>query len=66
MKPILFAALISLLGLGACNGSDQEAAQTDALGKTVDQSPEIDRDPTPQTGTGGEQQGTEPSQPAQE
>jgi hypothetical protein len=30
----------------------------------VDKNPQVDKDPTPETGTGGDQQGTQQSQPA--
>jgi hypothetical protein len=33
-------------------------------GQPVDQNPKVEKNMTPQTGTGGDQQGTQPSQPA--
>ena len=61
--PLIAAAL--LLTLAGCDNSDRDAAKTDTLNsQPADTNPQVDTDPTPQTGTGGEQQGTEPSQPA--
>lgn len=39
--------------------------EPDASNQSTDQNPQVDQDPTPDTGTGGDQQGTVPAQPAQ-
>ncbi|TPM29974.1 hypothetical protein [Mesorhizobium sp. B2-3-4] len=45
--------------------NDPVQSKTDTMNsQPVDQNPEVDKNPTPQTGTGGDQQGTQPSQPA--
>ncbi|RWC26056.1 MAG: hypothetical protein EOS27_26550 [Mesorhizobium sp.] len=36
----------------------------DANSKPIDQNPKVDKDPTPSSSTGGDQQGMQPSQPA--
>jgi outer membrane biogenesis lipoprotein LolB len=66
MKAIVPALAIAALALAACSdNADRDATKSDTLNsQPVEQNPQIDRDPTPDTGTGGEQQGTEPSQPA--
>jgi hypothetical protein len=54
-----------LVTLTACNDSDRDQAKTDTLNsQPVDKNPKIEHDPTPDSGTSGDQQGTEPSQPA--
>jgi hypothetical protein len=59
MRPIaLCLAMASLLAIGACSDS---ATDRETTGSTeIDANPSIDRDPTPDTGTGGEQQGSPP------
>jgi len=63
---IMFVCSVSLLMLGGCNdNSDPDMHKTDTLNsQPVDKNPQVDKDPTPETGTGGDQQGTQPSQPA--
>ena len=58
---LLLAVAVS--GLAGCNdSSDRDMQKTDTLNSQhVDKNPQIDRDPTPETGTGGDQQ---PSAPA--
>jgi hypothetical protein len=62
-------ALVLLMAIGACNADDaNEAAQTgseDAASEMTTEPPTgenapVDTDPTPDTGTGGEQQTTDP------
>jgi hypothetical protein len=61
----LFAAIIALaclLGLAACDSADNSSPQaSDQANSTPEpQNAPVDRDPTPQTGTGGESQSTSP------
>jgi hypothetical protein len=53
----LSLVLASLLSLGACSdsGTDQTTGSTE-----TEVNPPVDRDPTPETGTGGDQQGSTP------
>jgi hypothetical protein len=54
--------LAPLLMLAACNDGDRDAARSDPLnGPPPDTNPQVEQDPTPQTGTGGAQQGTVPA-----
>ncbi|MEI9431543.1 hypothetical protein O7B34_28000 [Mesorhizobium sp. Cs1299R1N3] len=59
-------AASALLPLAACNNNaDPVKSKTDTTNsQPVDQNPVTDTDPTPQTSTGGDQQGTQPTQPA--
>lgn len=44
---------------------DPVKSKTDTMnGEPVDQNPKVDKNPTPQSSTGGNQQGTQPAQPA--
>lgn len=52
---------LAVLALIAAGCSDSKQADTNG---TVS-NPQTDQDPTPDTGTGGDQQGTAPAQPAQ-
>jgi len=64
MKPTMtiFALLLALAG---CNDADRDAQKTDTLNsQPINKNPQIDHDPTPESTTGGDQQGTQPSQPA--
>jgi cytoskeletal protein RodZ len=49
-------------GSNASSDRDQSKAD-DVNGEPVDQNPKVDKNPTPQSSTGGEQQGTQPTQP---
>ena len=65
MRTILLSlALVSLLALGSCSDSGTDDRTTGSTETEVD--PPVDRDPTPETGTGGDQQGSTPegTQPA--
>jgi hypothetical protein len=65
MKKALLLAIGVLAVAGCSDKSDRDKQKTDTLNsQPADKSPQIDQDPTPETGTGGEQQGTQPSQPA--
>lgn len=45
--------------------SDPVKSKTDNMNaEPVDKNPKVDKNPTPQSTTGGDQQGTQPSQPA--
>lgn len=45
--------------------SDPVKSKTDNMNvEPVDKNPKIDKNPTPQSSTGGDQQGTQPAQPA--
>ncbi|WP_033839103.1 hypothetical protein [Mesorhizobium loti] len=45
--------------------TDPMKAKADEMnGQPVDQNPKVDRNPTPQSSTGGDQQGVQPAQPA--
>lgn len=44
--------------------SEAAPAATPSNSQPVDQSPKVDKNPTPQSSTGGDQQGTQPAQPA--
>jgi hypothetical protein len=45
--------------------SNPVKSKTDNMnGEPVDPNPEVDKNPTPQSSTGGDQQGTQPAQPA--
>jgi len=54
----LSVALACVLALGACSDSGRDEQTTGST--ETDVNPPVDRDPTPQTGTGGEQQGSTP------
>jgi hypothetical protein len=54
----LCLAMASLLALGSCSDSGTDRQTTGST--ETDASPPIDRDPTPDTGTGGDQQGSPP------
>jgi hypothetical protein len=60
----LSLALASLFALGACSDSGTDKQTTGSTETQVN--PPVDRDPTPDTGTGGDQQGSTPegTQPA--
>lgn len=58
-------AMLAVLAVVATACSDSEEAADTSSSETIDKNPQVDRDPTPDTGTGGEQQGTVPSQLAQ-
>jgi hypothetical protein len=67
MKTILpLMAAIGLAALAGCNNNsnaDRDAAKSDTMNsQQTNANPQVDKDPTPDTGTGGPQQGTEPSQ----
>ncbi|MEI9419677.1 hypothetical protein O7A70_00575 [Mesorhizobium sp. Cs1299R1N1] len=59
-------AASALLALAACNNNaDPVNSKTDTTNsQPVDKNPATETDPTPQTSTGGDQQGTQPTQPA--
>lgn len=57
-KILLCLATVSLLALGACSDSGTDNQTTGSTETEVN--PPIDRDPTPETGTGGDQQGSTP------
>ncbi|MER9326860.1 hypothetical protein NKJ26_08865 [Mesorhizobium sp. M0152] len=65
MRAALFA-LTALISLAGCNNNaDPVKSKTDTTNsQPVDKNPTTDTNPTPQTTTGGDQQGTQPSQPA--
>lgn len=44
--------------------TDPMKAKSDTNSEPVDQNPQVDKNPTPQSSTGGDQQGTQPAQPA--
>ena len=44
--------------------TDPMKAKSDPNSQPVDQNPQVDENPTPQSSTGGDQQGTQPAQPA--
>ncbi|MFA6156142.1 hypothetical protein [Mesorhizobium sp.] len=44
--------------------TDPTKAKTDTNSEPVDQNPQVDKNPTPQSSTGGDQQGSQPAQPA--
>jgi hypothetical protein len=54
----LCLAMASLLVLGACSDSGTDRQTTGST--ETDANPPIDRDPIPDTGTGGDQQGSTP------
>jgi PBP1b-binding outer membrane lipoprotein LpoB len=59
---LMLAALASLAG---CNNADPVKSKTDTTNsEPVDKNPKTDTNTTPQTSTGGDQQGTQPTQPA--
>lgn len=53
--------ILAVLALVAAGCSDSNQADTNGVVKIL----QTDQDPTPDTGTGGDQQGTVPAQPAQ-
>ncbi|KAA3452309.1 hypothetical protein C7I87_02715 [Mesorhizobium sp. SARCC-RB16n] len=59
-------AVAALLGLVACNNNaDPVKSKTDTMNsQPVDKNPTTDTNPTAQSSTGGDQQGTQPTQPA--
>lgn len=45
--------------------SDSAQSQSDSVNsQPIDKNPKVDKNPTPQSSTGGDQQGVQPSQPA--
>lgn len=49
----------------AISGTDgSQPPQANSNSEPVDQNPQVDKNPTPQSSTGGDQQGTQPTQPA--
>ncbi|TPK12760.1 hypothetical protein FJ872_20690 [Mesorhizobium sp. B2-5-9] len=56
----------ALLALAACNNNaDPVKSKTDTMNsQPVNKNPTTDTNPTPQSSTGGDQQGTQPTQPA--
>ncbi|RWO21956.1 hypothetical protein [Mesorhizobium sp.] len=63
------SALVAALALAGCSneaeptqGSTSSTEPTQSNTNTVDQNPEVDKDPTPKTTTGGDQPGTPPEQ----
>ncbi len=67
MIKLVLVALAPLFFVGCSDSSDRDMQKTDTLNsQPVDKNPQIDQDPTPDTGTGGDQQGMQPSQPAAE
>ncbi|TGQ77151.1 MULTISPECIES: hypothetical protein [unclassified Mesorhizobium] len=62
MRTILLVT-IALAALTGCN-EDPAKSKTDTVNsQPVDKNPKIDSNPTPQSSTGGDQQGTQPTQP---
>ncbi len=61
-RRFLVPALALLLALGAsgCNDNSAPEARPDANSLPEQQTPEVDAEPTPDTGTGGETQTTSP------
>lgn len=55
-KPLICVAALLLAGLAACNEPDRDAQPT----SNATQDAPVDRDPTPQTGTGGDSQNKSP------
>ncbi|MBW8909207.1 hypothetical protein AB6802_07250 [Mesorhizobium sp. RCC_202] len=56
--PVLLAVAAGL-ALAAC---DNSTPPTKAAGGEVNQNPQVDKNPVPQSSTGGDQQGTPPKQ----
>ncbi|AZV20768.1 MULTISPECIES: hypothetical protein [unclassified Mesorhizobium] len=65
MRAVLLMSA-ALLALAGCNdNADPVKSKTDTTNsQPVDKNPTTDTNPTPQTSTGGDQQGTQPTQPA--
>ncbi|MBZ9771623.1 hypothetical protein [Mesorhizobium sp. CO1-1-8] len=65
MRTVLLMSA-ALLALAGCNdNADPAKSKTDTTNsQPVDKNPTTDTNPTPQTSTGGDQQGTQPAQPA--
>lgn len=59
MRALVMIAMLAVLASCDNGGSNSQKGNQPAT-----QSPETDKNPTPQTGTGGDQQGTQPSQSA--
>ena len=57
---VMFATLIA----GCSNSSVDESKTSSVDGQPVDQNPQVDKDPTAKSTTGGDQQGMQPAQPA--
>ncbi|RWA62400.1 hypothetical protein EN836_27920 [Mesorhizobium sp. M1C.F.Ca.ET.193.01.1.1] len=59
-------ALILVAGLIAgCSDNGVDGSKTNSVSnQPPDQNPQIDRDPTAESSTGGNQQGVQPAQPA--
>ncbi|UVC14273.1 hypothetical protein [Mesorhizobium onobrychidis] len=62
-------SFLAALALAGCSneteptqGSTSSTEPTQSNTNTVDQNPEVDKDPTPKTSTGGDQPGTPPAQ----
>lgn len=65
MRVVLFALTVLISLAGCNNNADPVKSKTDTTNnQPVDKNPTTDTNPTPQTTTGGDQQGTQPSQPA--
>jgi hypothetical protein len=54
----LCLAIASLLALAACSDAGTDGQTTGST--ETETNPPVDRDPTPDTGTGGDQQGSTP------
>ncbi|MDX8466308.1 hypothetical protein RFM26_11510 [Mesorhizobium sp. VK23B] len=59
MKLPVLLALAAGLALAACDNSVQP---TKAPSDTINQNPQVDKNPVPKSTTGGDQQGTPPAQ----
>lgn len=65
MTRVLLVALVCLASAGCSDNNNRNMQKNDTLNsQPVDQNPKVEKNMTPQTGTGGDQQGTQPSQPA--
>ncbi|MER8827687.1 hypothetical protein NKH73_06495 [Mesorhizobium sp. M0938] len=63
------SVLLAAFALAGCSneaepiqGSTSSSEPTQSNTNTVEQSPEVDKDPTPKSSTGGDQPGTPPEQ----
>ncbi|RUU21986.1 hypothetical protein EOD10_06365 [Mesorhizobium sp. M7A.T.Ca.TU.009.01.3.2] len=63
MRAVLLMSA-ALLALAGCNDNADPAKSKTTNSQPVDKNPTTDTNPTPQTSTGGDQQGTQPTQPA--
>jgi hypothetical protein len=63
MKRLAFMVVAGLIA--GCSDNSVDSSKTSSVSnQPPDQNPQVDRDPTAKSSTGGDQQGVQPAQPA--